>query len=587
MKLLKTLPLLVALVAVDPPVYAAESIALADALPGRQGVCITEMDGGERVEIPVTVLGTIGSGGPDAEIILVRLDDPRFEETGIIAGMSGSPVYLDGKLLGALAYGWGFSKEPIGGVTPFERMLRIESAPTPPVAAASRPAMAEMLAAAGDGSLGPTLAEWLVPERTDSLQPLPMSLATGGWWAPTNGSWMAETWRRLGWTANAGGAGRSDDSGRGVLPGEMVAAVFVDGDAILSAAGTVTEVRDDRVWAFGHSSLGIGTANMPMARAGVVAVLPSLQSSFKFFAVGNEIGALVADRKDGIVGRLGQKAPMVPASVTVDGHRYDFRIVRHPVLLPLFAAYLTQASQGVLGRSFGDQTINIRTEIRYPDLDPVVVRGSYSGGVALSDASSFSAMVLAYLENSEFAAPEIEGLDIEIDSVEEIRSATIVEIVPDRRVVRPGESLDVRFRIRPFKGREYITKVTLEVPHGLPDGKIDLVGADGAAWTAYDLLMRPLRPSAFADEIRMINSFEPSTVLVAALERPDVGMALAGGSLSAPASIVMQVQSVLGPNLETVAHAVFAKTETEMETPVFGAQRITLTIRSSTEPTER
>ena len=312
---LKTIALLV-LIAAAIPVFAAESLGIADAIPGRRGVCVTEMDGGERVEIPVTVLGTIGSGAPDGEIILIRLDDPRFEETGIIAGMSGSPVYLDGKLLGALAYGWGFAKEPIGGVTPFERMLRIEGAPQRPTASASRPAMTEMLAAASDGNLGPVLADWLVPERSGSVQPLPMTLATGGWWTPSSGSWMAEAWRRLGWMANAGGAGRSDNSGAALAPGDMVAGVFVDGDAILSAAGTVTEVRDDRVWAFGHSSFGLGNTNLPMARANVIAVLPSLQNSFKFFGVGPEIGALVADRKDGIVGRLGQKAPMVPTTVS-------------------------------------------------------------------------------------------------------------------------------------------------------------------------------------------------------------------------------------------------------------------------------
>ncbi len=587
MNFLKKIAMLVVLAAAADPVVAAESLGVADATPGRRGICVTEMDGGERVEIPLTVLGTIGSGGPEGEIVLIRLDDPRFEETGIIAGMSGSPVYLDGKLLGALAYGWGFSKAPIGGVTPFERMLRIEGAPAQPMAAVSRPAMTELLAAAADGSLGSVLADWLVPERADSLQPLPMTLATGGWWTPSGGSWIAETWRRLGWMANAGSAGRSDDSGTEIAPGDMVAGLFVDGDAILSAAGTVTEVRDDVVWAFGHSSLGLGTAITPMARARVIAVLPSLQNSFKFFDVGAEIGALVADRKDGIVGRLGQKAPMVPTSVTVNGRRYDFRIVQHPLLMPLFAAYVAQASQGVLGRVFGDQTVSIRTSIHYPDLSPVVVNASFSGGQALSDASSFTAMAIAYLENSAFVAPQIEKIDIEIESTEEIRSATIVEIVPDRRVVRPGELLDVRFRIKPHKGREEIRKLTLKVPEGLKDGKLDLVGSDGAAWTAYDLLMRPLRPSSFADEVRLLNSLEPSTVIVAALERPDVGVSLAGGSLSAPPSIVMQMQSALGPNLEKLRHTVFAKAEETLPMPVFGAQRISLTVRSSTKSLER
>ncbi len=154
-------------------------------------------------------------------------------------------------------------------------------------------------------------------------------------------------------------------------------------------------------------------------------------------------------------------------------------------------------------------------------------------------------------------------------------------------MVRAGELLDVRFRIKPHKGREEIRKLTLKVPEGLKDGKLDLVGSDGAAWTAYDLLMRPLRPSSFADEVRLLNSLEPSTVIVAALERPDVGVSLAGGSLSAPPSIVMQMQSALGPNLEKLRHTVFAKAEETLPMPVFGAQRISLTVRSSTKSLER
>ena len=140
-----------------------------------------------------------------------------------------------------------------------------------------------------------------------------MTLATGGWWTPIerqlDGREPGDVWDGWRMPAVPGDPTMPDTA---IAPGNMVAGIFVDGDATLSAAGTVTEVRDDRVWAFGHSSLGLGSANLPMARANVMAVLPSFQNSFKFFAVGSEIGALVADRKDGIVGRLGQKAPMVP-----------------------------------------------------------------------------------------------------------------------------------------------------------------------------------------------------------------------------------------------------------------------------------
>ena len=159
---------------------ATELVDLADARPGRTGVCVTEMDRGERVEVPLTVLGGIGTGAPEGEIILVRLDDPRFEETGIIAGMSGSPVYLDGKLLGALAYGWPFAKEPIGGVTPFERMLEVAPGVVHSAGVARRPNLQEMLAAEQKGTLGETMLDWLLPEHTSSPASLPTIVSLGG-----------------------------------------------------------------------------------------------------------------------------------------------------------------------------------------------------------------------------------------------------------------------------------------------------------------------------------------------------------------------------------------------------------------------
>ena len=556
---------------------AVESLDPAEATPGRTGVCITEMDGGERVEIPLTVLGTISSGTPDGEIVLVRLDHPRLRETGIIAGMSGSPVYLDGKLLGALAYGWPFASEPIGGVTPFARMLEVTQSP-PPSGVATRPQFAEIVEAAGDGRLGELVVDWLLPVGSDGAQPLPLAVA--GWRTPSDGSWLAESWQRMGWVAATGGSvGDSAVVGE-ISPGSMVAAVMVDGDVTLAAGGTVTEVRDDRLWAFGHPSLGAGSTSMPLSRARVVAVLPSLMSSFKFFTVGEPIGAIVADRRDGVLGRLGIEAPMVPISVTVNDHTYSFRSVRHPSLMPLLTGYLSYASQGVRGRSFGYQTVAVRVSVRYPGLETATASATFSGVQAPAETSAFATAVVAYLEGSDFEGPEIESLDISLETVEALEAATIIDIVPERRVVRPGEELAVRFRLRPHRGAEQTRTMTVRIPEGLPEGRLDLVGADGAAWTVYDLQMRPMRPANFADEVRLVNSLVPSTTIVAVLERRDVGMVVPGGTVSAPPSIVMQMQSALGPNLDTVAYSVFAKAETEMPFPVSGAQRIPLTVRA-------
>jgi hypothetical protein len=565
--------------------WPVETLEPSEATPGRAGVCVTEMDGGERVEIPLTVLGTVGSGTPDGEIVIVRLDHPRLRETGIIAGMSGSPVYIDGKLLGALAYGFAFASEPIGGVTPFVRMLEIEGS-APMSGMATQPTFPEILEAAGNGELGDLVVDWLVPAGSEAVMPLPLAVA--GWRTPPEGSWLAESWRRMGWVASTGGGSQDAEVTDQITPGSMVGAVMVDGDVTLAAGGTVTEVRDDHLWAFGHPSLGTGTTRMPLARAGVVAVVPSLMNSFKLFTVGEPIGAIVADRRDGIVGRLGEEAPMIPVSVVVDGDAYSFRTVRHPALTPLLAGYLTYATHGIRGRAFGEQTVAARVSVRYPDFEAAAASATFSGNQAATEASAFATAVVAYLEGSPFQGPQIESLDISLETVERLEAATIIDIVPERRVVHPGEELQVQFRLRPHRGPELSRALILRIPEGMPEGRLDLVGADGAAWSSYDLQMRPLHPASFADEIRLVNSLQSSTTLVAVLERRDVGMTVPGGTVSAPPSIVMQMQQALGPNLDTVGYTVFAMTETEMPFPVSGAQRIPLTVRAgSREPEMR
>jgi hypothetical protein len=461
-------------------VVAVESLDPAETTPGQTGVCITEMDGGETVEIPLTVLGTIASGMPEGELVLVRLDHPRLRETGIIAGMSGSPVYIDGKLLGALAYGFAFASEPIGGVTPFSRMLELEEAPAA-VGLASRPKLDEITSAVGEGRLGQLVVDWLVPKNTNRTQPLPLAIA--GWHPSLNGGWLAESWRRMGWVATTGGGEMDGEVAGEVSPGSMVAAVMVDGDVTMAAGGTVTEVRDDRLWAFGHQSLGSGATSMPLARAGVVVVVPSLMNSFKLFTVGEPIGAVVADRCDGILGLLGEEAPMVPVSVVVDDRSYSFRAVRHPVLTPLLAGYLASASHGIRGRSFGNQTVGAKVSVTYQGLEPVAVAATFSSPSAPAEASAFATAVVAYLEGSAFAGPDIASIDISLESVERLEAATIVDIVPARRTVRPGEDLAVQFRLQPYRGAEETHTVVVRIPEGIPEGRLDLVGADGTAWT--------------------------------------------------------------------------------------------------------
>jgi hypothetical protein len=190
------------------------------------------------------------------------------------------------------------------------------------------------------------------------------------------------------------------------------------------------------------------------------------------------------------------------------------------------------------------------------------------------------AAALAYLGASSFDPPQIESLVMDLEVHEELRSATIVDIVPDRRIVRPGDELELRFRLRPHRGPEVVETLTLRVPESTPAGRLDVVGADGAAWNVYDLQMRPVRPASFDGELALLERLESARTLVAFLERRDLGVSLPGGQMSAPPSRVHTLRSALGSNLQTTAYSVVARTVRSVPYVVSGAERVSLTVVS-------
>jgi hypothetical protein len=270
---------------------------------------------------------------------------------------------------------------------------------------------------------------------------------------------------------------------------------------------------------------------------------------------------------------------MVPIDVQVDGREYSFRAVRHDILLPLMVSFLTDSSIAAHGRSFGDSTVSIRMEIDYPEQRTARYSEAFSGGQSSPEAAGMAGAVVAYLMNSPFEGPAVDAIRIRLETSERISSATVLDAVPERSVISPGDELPVRLRLRPHRGPEFEKTVSITIPPEVPEGRLDLVVADGGSWTAYDLQMRPFIPASFDDEIRYLGRLVPTTKLVLALERRQTGVAFQGGALAVPPSIVVQMRSALGPYLRTTEYGVWNRIEVEMPTSVVGAQRIPLTIR--------
>jgi hypothetical protein len=547
--------------------------------PGQTGVCITEWTGGQRREIPVEVLGLLDAAGPERSYVLVRLKDPELEGAGVVAGMSGSPVYIDGQLLGAVAIGWAFAREPLAGVTPFALMQRM---PAPAPDGPPPPPTLQQLAALAAHKLDPlTLAPRLPELPGEGLQ----KLAVAG--LPQGDSFSRELLSRSGLQA-VPTAGRTDKAGV-PAPGEMMAVLLVWGDAIIGAGGTVTAVDGDRVYAFGHPLFNLGVVRLPATRATVLGIQSSYQSPFKLFAVGEGFGTLVADRSSGVMARVGEVPKGLPISVELRDAggtmSWHFRVADNALLAPLMATYLTNSCLTTRGAATGEASVRLRVAITLADGRRVAVNQAVRGLDALARAATFTGALVAALGSSTLPHPDLGSVEVTLDRVESLAGAVITEVLPARTVVSPGDEVAVEVRLQPAHGERSTQRLRVRIPDLVPPGPLDLIVADGAAWSDYRLRTAVAAPVTFDDLLEQLAVLEPSTTLALALESREAGVAVGGGTLAAvPPSWSFTLATGLGKTaLPRLGTSVLATTRWQAPYPLEGAFRLPLTVRPRLE----
>jgi len=548
--------------------------------PGQRGVCVTEWTGGERIEIPVEVMGVLDPTGPDRRTVLVRLDDPRFAGAGVAAGMSGSPVYVDGKLLGAAALGWTWARDPLAGVTPFATMHAIPLTGAP--AAVPGPTLARLAATATSGSFEPWAALPQLPARSDLG---PQVVSVSGLPAPTG--FAAELLTHMGLQAAPGGtapglAGVPE-------PGEMLAVELVWGDALLAAGGTVTAREDDRVWAFGHPMYGLGAVELPVARARVLAVQGSYQVPFKVFAAGQPFGTMVADRAAGVVALVGRAPSGTPVTVrvrdAVGDATWRFRIAGMPILQPLLVAYLASACLTARGASAGEASVAMALTVHTGDGRDVTVRQATRGPDALARLAVFAGATVSFLANSSFAHPSVSAVELVFDRKESPEGASLVEALPARTTVAPGQLLEVEVRVQPQERPVERRRLAIRVPAGAVPGPLDLVVADGASWTEYRLRAEATAPADYAGQLEQLGRLESSTTLVVALEARERGAALPGASQPGlpPSWSATLAAGFGGRDATRLTTVVLAAERADGPVPLEGILRVPLTVRTGME----
>ena len=527
---------------------------LRDVRAGMKGVGRTVFAGSRVEEFQVEVLGVLENAGPKQAVILVRLSGPAMDRAGVLQGMSGSPVFLDGRLAGAVALAFPFAKEPICGVRPIEEMVRVaERAPVKPARAAITPWDRDLVR--------------LVPDRAAAafgesrLAEISTPVSFTGLTARTLEQFAPEL-RALGLEPRQGvsGGGAADErmgDPKALVPGAMISAQLLSGDMTVAADGTVTHIEGRRFYAFGHRFLAIGSTELPIARAEVLTLLPSIATSFKISTARETMGSITEDRATGVAGELGRRARTVPLEISLTprgsragASRYRMQMVSDAVLSPLLVQMATFSAIDATERSVGSSSFILRGQIRFRDpTPPARVDNMFSGDVSVGlQASLGVAAPLAFALQSGFDSLRLSGVTLEIESIPEKKQMQIDQVWTRRREVRPGERVELVVSLTGDNGSEQVRRVSYAIPAGAPAGPLYFTVADGTTTnlTEYrQLLTAP--PRSAAQVLSILNGLRGNTKGYVRVWRPDAGFQVQGEDLpSAPPSLAMILSRVAG-----------------------------------------
>src|SRR6266849_2291747 len=459
---------------------------LSEVRAGMHGTAYTVFEGVKPEPMDLEILGVLKNvNGPRTDLILVRLLGSKPEYTGVVAGMSGSPVYVDGKLVGALSYRIGaFSKEPIGGVTPIEQMMEINEfdrsqpaksvTPSTPV----QPA-ASTTSAPGQGDAG-------LGDITKILKPIDAPLVFSGFSEEAIRQFSPQ-FAAMGMTPVMGGGSVTDEKQpEPIEPGSSVSMVLVRGDLDIAATCTVTYADEERLLACGHPVLQFGAVDIPMNKARVVTTLASPLNSFKIINTTEPVGSFVQDRHTGILGRFGQNPEMIPVTLSVHGtpqpREYHYEVLNNPQLTPLaMMATLFSALQNA--NDYGSEvTYHINGKIHvdgYPDISLQNMFAPADGG---SPAALGAALLLGDRFNrifdNPFSRPKVEGVKLEFDVVPDRRTAHLETARTDVTEARPGDEIVVEAVLRPYRGERIIRHTPIKIPTSAPQGNLRILVSD-------------------------------------------------------------------------------------------------------------
>jgi hypothetical protein len=578
--------------------------------PGMTGVGRTVFEGTKVEEFRVHVIGVLRNvSGPRRNMILVKLEGGPLAETGVIAGMSGSPVYVDGRMIGAIAYSLGqFSKEPIAGVTPIAEMLEVAALPDRrPVVQRARlelPVTREGLASAMRSAFS-----WFRPfaDRPGDVQVLGGATALGGGEIGTllrpiatplvmggvDGSLavtLSAAFAENGFLpVNAGSSAQAaavTPPETGLKPGDAIGVGLISGDMTVGATGTVTEVDGDRVYAFGHPFYNLGPTAYPMTRAYVHALLPSLASSMKISTTGEVIGTFRQDRSTAIAGILGEKPPLIPINITLETERglrkfFNFKVVNDQLFTPLLTYVSILNTLSSYEREYGTVSYTVKGKATLAKQATLSFEDVFTGDAPSVGAASYVTAPITFLLGNDVEPVQLEGVDLTIKTSEQPLTAKLERAWLDTAQPRAGRTVPLKLLLRTYRGEEVVRTVPIDIPANAT-GTLSILVADGTRLSQWEQreVRQPLEARGVAQMIRTLNKAHKNNTLYIKLLSADPGGVVDGEYLSSlpPSVLAVFEADKNGGSFIPLRNATLGEWEIQTDHAVTGSRLLTINV---------
>ncbi|UCG49986.1 MAG: hypothetical protein JSU94_09405 [Phycisphaerales bacterium] len=488
---------------------ASRYISLDEVRAGSEAYCLTEYGAAGIERFGLEVIDVVRGIEPGRDAILVVGTDERFIHTGPVGGCSGSPVYIDGRLAGALAFAWSYSKDPIYGVTPIEEMLRVGRKPggkeTLPRGRQTRFAF-DFSMPLDFAEIDRQISERLVSSNSSraGMEALPCPLMVSGL-PPAACRQIADSLEPLGFMVVPGIGGALADATnmaagdeRKLVPGACLAVPVVSGDITMGAYGTVTEVRGDSVYGFGHSFLGYGPVDLPMATAKVHTVLTSIVRSSKLCSIADVVGALTIDEGAAVIGQVGQKAKTFPLSISIERYNdperraYKCRVAHNRILTPPAVRSVVGGAALVHGDLPPDHVVEYKATIGVEGFEPIQFR-NVSTSLGVMEIAAEASAAIGLLMDNPFQEAEIEFVDYEIriqpkSIISHIWSADLSD-----DTVKPGGRIHLSVVLESVRTQKRKYSITLPIPENLKPGKYQLMLCGSRDYEQFLLKAAPYR----------------------------------------------------------------------------------------------